>query len=173
MKRIESRTKRIVVLSLFLAFGIVLYVFETLFFPPLPIPGAKVGLTSIVTLLLLCLYSWRECLLNVLFRTIVGSIITGTFLTASFLYSFFGALISALVMIAFCLCFKNKFSLVGISLLGATTHNLTQLFLGVILIGHPGILFQMPFLISAAILTGFFNGFVANLTVGFREIRID
>ncbi len=163
---VKIHTRRLVLLSLFLALGIVLYVVETLFLPPFPLPGAKLGLTNVVTLVLLIFYSWRECLYNVLARTILGSLIVGTFLTPAFYLSFGGALMSTFIMIFIFNRFYGKFSLVGVSLTGSTTHNMVQLTLaGALIAHHWGILFQAPFLILIAIPTGAFNGIIATYLV--------
>ncbi len=156
------QTKKFIILSLLLGAGIVLYILEAFYVPSLPVPGAKLGLANIVTLLLLVFYGWRECLFNVVARTIVGSIVTGTFLTPAFFFSFTGAFVSALVMILVFAKFFRKFSLVGISLSGATSHNIAQMVLASFLLSHWGIFLETPFLILIAILTGTFNGVCAN-----------
>lgn len=158
-------TRKLMVLSFLLAAGIVLYIVEALYLPSLPVPGAKLGLTSITTLIVLVLYSWRECLLHVVARTVIGSVLAGTFLTPVFLFSFTGALMSALVMILVYEKLYGKFSLAGVSLTGATTHNMAQLILAAFFVGHPGVFFQMPFLILIAIPTGVFNGVAAGYLV--------
>ncbi len=159
------RTKKLVLLSLLLGAGIVLYILEAFYFPALPIPGAKLGLANVVTLLLLVLYGWRECIFNVVARTLIGSVVTGTFLSPAFFFSFIGALVSALVMIAVFATLFGRFSLVGISLAGATTHNMTQMVLASILLSHWGIFMETPFLILFAVLAGTFNGICANHVV--------
>jgi heptaprenyl diphosphate synthase len=159
------QTKRMVILSLLLGAGITLYIVEAFYFPGLPIPGAKLGLTNIVTLLLLVLYGWRECIFNVVARTVIGSMITGTFLTPAFFFSFLGALASALIMIIVFAKFFGKLSLVGVSLAGAVTHNMTQMVLASFLLSHPGIFLETPLLILFAVLAGTFNGICANYAI--------
>jgi len=159
------QTRKLIILSMLLGVGIVLYIVEAFYVPSLPIPGAKLGLANTVTLLLLVFYGWREVLFNVVMRTIIGSIVTGTFLTPAFFFSVGGALASALVMIIVFAGFFGKFSLVGVSLLGATSHNMTQMVLACLLLSHWGILLETPFLILIAILTGAFNGICANYLI--------
>lgn len=159
------QTKKLVILSLLLGAGIALYILEAFYMPSLPVPGAKLGLANIVTLLLLMMYGWRECVANVVVRTIVGSMVTGTFLTPAFFFSFIGALVSTVVMIAVFAKFFGKFSLVGVSLAGAVSHNMAQVTLASLLLSHWGIFLETPFLILIAILTGTFNGVCANYTV--------
>jgi len=159
------KTKKLVMLSLFLGVGVVLYVAELFYFPPLPIPGAKLGLANIVTLILMGFYRWQDALFNTIVRTIAGAIVTGTFLTPPFFFSLTGALTSFLVMYFVYRKFYGKFSFVGVSLSGSLVHNLSQLLLAILFIGHWGILFQTPFLILIAVPTGAFNGVVANYII--------
>jgi len=159
------QTKKMVILSLFLGAGITLYFLEASYIPSLPIPGAKLGLANIITLILIMFYGWRESILNVVARTIIGSMITGTFLTPAFIFSFAGALISTLIMILVYARFFGKFSLVGISICGAVSHNLVQMVLAGLLLSHWGILMELPFLILIAVFTGTFNGVGANYLI--------
>lgn len=156
------QTRKLVNLALFLALATVLYVVEAVYLPPLPVPGAKLGLSNVVTLILLVLYGWRECLFNAIVRTLLGSLITGLFLTPAFYFSLGGALVSTVIMIWAYGKFYGPFSLVGISLLGSTSHNVTQLFLAVFLLQSWGVFLGLPLLILIAVATGTFNGIVAN-----------
>jgi len=55
-----------------------------------------------------------------------------------------------------------RFSLVGISVIGALTHNITQLCLAYfLLIKHPGIFVFLPWLCIAAVIMGWLTGLVA------------
>lgn len=155
-------TRRWTVLALLITLGIVLYVVEFLFLPPLPVPGAKLGLANLVTLLIIALYSWRECLLNVIIRTVAGSLLTGTFLTPAFFFSLTGGIVSALVMLWLFSIWYGRLSLVGVSVTGAAAHNLIQLILAITLMKTWVFLFYLPFLLLAAIPTGLFNGLLGN-----------
>lgn len=159
-------TRRWTVLALLIALGIVLYVVELLFVPPLPVPGAKLGLANLVTLLIIVFYSWKECLLNVVIRTVAGSLLTGTFLTPAFFFSFTGGVASALLMLLLFSLWYGRISLVGVSVVGAAVHNLAQLILAIILLKSWAFLFYLPFLLLVAIPTGLFNGLLGNYLVG-------
>lgn len=155
-----------IILALFLAIGIALYVIEFLYLPMFSVPGVKLGLANIVTLILVVFFSWKDCIFNAIARTLIGSIITGVFLTPAFIFSLGGALVSTVVMLITYKMFYGKFSLVGVSVAGATSHNITQLILAVTLfIKHWGVILQVPVLILAAVITGTLNGIIANLFV--------
>ncbi len=156
--------KKMVILALLFAAGTVLYILESLYFPVFLIPGIKLGITNIVTLILVVFFSWRDCVFNAMARTIVGSLVTGSFFTPAFLFSLSGALVSTIIMLIMYKFFYGKFSLVGISVAGAVSHNATQLFLAeALFIKHWGIILQAPILILAAVMTGAINGVIANL----------
>ena len=55
---------------------------------------------------------------------------------------------------------REWLSVVGISLAGAFTHNLAQVLAAAALIGHPGVLAHLPYLLLFALPTGFFVGMV-------------
>jgi heptaprenyl diphosphate synthase len=150
-------------LSLLLCLGIVIYVVEAAYLGTPPIPGAKLGLTNLVTLLILFYFGWKESFANVVLRTLLGSLISGTFMTPAFFFSLTGALVSCAAMALVFYTAYGKFSLVGVSLSGAVFHNFAQLVLAALLVGQAAVFLQLPLLLLFAILAGTFNGIVANL----------
>lgn len=158
-------TRKWAFLAFLIALGIALYIVEFAFLSPLPVPGAKLGLTNLVTLLIIVYYSWKECLLNVVVRTVVGSLLTGTFLTPAFFFSLSGALVSALIIISLFYLWYGRLSLAGISVVGAAVHNLTQLLLAVALLKNGAFLFYLPWLLLVAVPAGLFNGLLGNYLV--------
>lgn len=153
----------LVFLSLLLGVAIILQAVEAMYLPPLMIPGAKLGIANLVTLLLVAFYGWRQALVNVALRVTIVGLITGTFMSTTFVYSLLGGIISALVMAGFFRLLFGPFSFVGVSLAGALAHNLTQLALARIIIAHPGVIYFLPWLIFMAVVGGLPNGLAANL----------
>lgn len=156
-------THKLVILSLLLAISVGLYAFEALYIPPLPIPGAKLGLTNIVTIVLLFLYGWRESMLNVLLRTVLGSMVTGTFLTPAFVYSLAGATASGIAMAVVFELWLGPLSFFGISLVGAVVHNMAQLAVATFVLAHWAVWLQAPYLILLGVTSGAINGLTTNL----------
>ncbi|MFQ6090865.1 MAG: Gx transporter family protein [Candidatus Bipolaricaulia bacterium] len=151
--------RRVTTFAVLLALGVALWVLETLLPPLLPLPGAKLGLSNIVVLFtMLSLGLWEGIYLAIL-RSLLGSLIGGTFLSVGFFLSFGGAVASALAM-ALCLRFFGRiFSLIGISIVGAVVHNMVQLLLVYYLfVRQPGILYYLPFLLWAGLLSGAVTG---------------
>ena len=73
---------RITILSLIVALGVVLHRLEILI--PLPSPWIKLGLANVMTLVTLIFFGLRDALTAILLRIMLGSIISGTFLSPTF-----------------------------------------------------------------------------------------
>jgi len=162
---INPSIPKLVRLSLLVSTGLILYVLEAHI--PQPLPWARIGLANVVTLMALVLWGFREALVVVLLRTFLGSLVVGTLLSPVFLFALCGSLASLACMSLAQRYLQPLLSVVGISILGALAHNLTQLCLAYSLYIHRGqIFFLLPFLLVATVLTGFFVGAVVSLTVG-------
>lgn len=148
-------------LAMLLALGIVLHLLEGAFLPPLPVPGAKLGLANIVTLLALLAYGWRWGLLLGVLRVALGSLLSGAFLSLGFLLALAGAVTSALAMQLGRWAGGGRLGAVGLSLLGAVTHNLAQLAVFSLWARHAGVFYYLPPLLLLAVPTGLFTGLAA------------
>ncbi len=157
-----AKTRKRIQLSLLIAVGIALHIFE-IFLPLLnllPIPGVKLGLANIVTLVSLVFWGYSEALVVVLLRSLLASLLSGTFLTTTFYLSFAGALGSVTAMgLAYFLA-RGRLSLVGISMCGAVVHNLCQLMVAAVLVQQVGIFIYLPYLLLFALPMGYFIGLV-------------
>jgi len=160
----RSGTRRLVFLALLVAMGTALHLVEGVLLIPLPIPGVKLGLANIITLLTLYLYGFRDGLTVALMRVVLGSLITGMFLSPGFLLGLSGAVCSTLVMAAL-LRQTNCFSMIGISLAGAAGHNIGQLLAACLLLQSSAIVYYLPILLLAGIPTGFITGYLLNALI--------
>jgi len=153
--------RRMVILSLFVAIAAILHIVESWFPLPLPIPGVKLGLANVVSILAIAFYGWREAILVALLRVMIGSLFGGTVLGPSFAMSMGGALISTAVMAYIYQYHRSIFSIVGISIIGAVFHNSAQIMIAALLVVSAGLLWYLPYLILFAVLTGAGTGFTA------------
>jgi heptaprenyl diphosphate synthase len=176
--------KRIAYISVLIAVASTLQIVESLF--PHPLPWLRLGLANMITLTSLVIFGYAVAIQVAVLRTILSSFLLGTFFTPGFFLSFSGALVSALVMGGvYSLGRIGKsnpspqylfgFSIIGVSILGAVSHNVTQLFLAYLfLIRHKGVFLTLPFLIVAAVVTGFITGYGANyLSREMKKITIE
>jgi heptaprenyl diphosphate synthase len=149
---------RIAYISTFTAATIALFSIETLF--PKPAPGIRLGLANIFILLVLLTYGYKEALLVGVLKSVIGSIILGRFLSPSFLLSISGTMVSISVMWVSIKYFK-VLSLVGISILGAESHIITQiLIVSSLFLGKTSIQYLLPPYILMALIAGSLTGFI-------------
>lgn len=152
--------RKITLLGLFTTLSLAIYAIESAIPPLVPIPGIKLGLANIITLILLRHFSAREAILVLIARVLLSTLLFGQAL--SLLYSLAGGLCSLLVMVLVMklLCKKLIF-LTGA--MGGLTHNLGQLAVAYLVTKTSGVLAYLPFLILSGILTGVFTGLCASL----------
>ncbi|WP_368487793.1 Gx transporter family protein [Clostridium sp. BJN0013] len=149
-----NKTKKLVFLSFLTGMALVIYIIEAQI--PVLFPGIKLGLSNTVSLATLILLGWREALLVMLLRTLLGSMFNGTM--TAFMFSIAGGILSNLVMIILYKYFKNSMSLWTISICGAIFHNIGQLLIASIIIQDFKIYIYLPVLLISAIITGYFIG---------------
>lgn len=140
-------------ISLLIAIGLILFIFEA--YIPRPLPWLKPGLANISTLLALYLFNSRTALIVVIIRVILGSLVIGTFLNPAFILAISGGITATILMALVKHYRSDMFSIFGISIIGATTHNLVQILLvSQVLIKNFHILYLLPLLMISALFTG-------------------
>ncbi len=151
-------TKRLVTLGLFLAMSIVLSIIES-FIPAISIPGAKLGLANIMTLVVLTLYGEKDAFLIVILRIFLVGLLRGTIGAPAFYLSLSGGLLAFVMMVIF-----NKikmFSIISVSVMGSLGHSLGQIIMAIFLLSVPELVYYFPLLFLIAVPTGIFTGLVA------------
>ncbi len=162
-----NKTKKLTLLSLFAALSIVLSFVETLL-PPIyaAIPGIKIGLANIVTLLLLYKFSLKDTIAVTIVRVLTVALLFGNFMTLS--YSLAGAFLSITVMAL--LKKTNLFSTIGISISGAVAHNLGQILIAIAVTSTLEIGYYMIFLCVSGVLAGTLIGILGALVLKYTKI---
>lgn len=157
-----GKTKRLVLLALLVAMAAALHIVENQLPLPVPVPGVKLGLANIISLLAIVMFGWREAVYIAIARVLLGSLFGGSFFGPAFMMSMGGALASILVMTYIIHNFQPMFSLAGVSLFGAAVHNIAQVILAATLVHSLGLLWYLPYLLIFAVPTGLFTGLAAN-----------
>jgi len=107
-------------------------------------------------------FGLRDAVVVTVLRTVLGSLLSGTFMTIVFYFSFAGGLVSTLVMGLAAALIPKEFSVVGLSLLGAVTHNLAQITVAAFVVESIYITLYLPYMLFFALPTGFFVGLTVN-----------
>ena len=151
-------TKKLTVLGLYCTLSLAIYTAESALPPLAPIPGFKLGMANIITIILLHRYLFRDAALVLIVRILLSAMLFGQFL--SLLYSLAGGLCSLFIMYPVSRLLQKKYPpLTGA--MGGLTHNAGQLLVAFLLTSTPGVLAYLPLLLPAGILTGLFTGLCA------------
>jgi heptaprenyl diphosphate synthase len=102
-----------------------------------------------------------------LIRVFIGSLFAGTFLGPAFALSLGGGVSSTLVMWAAKVLSGRFVGPIGLSVLGALTHNIIQLFLAYLFFVRQleAIIYISPIIILVGIITGIFNGIITGMII--------
>lgn len=143
-------------MGLLVALGLVLQIIEGTIPPILPLPGAKLGLANLATVIaLVTLGPWEALGVNIM-RCLLGGLLRGSFVGLTL--SLAAGTAATLVMAALYSLGPRPLSLTGISIAGAVTHNAVQLWVATLIVGFPGLWYYLPYLLLIALPTGFFIG---------------
>ena len=151
-----GKTNRLTLCAILIALALALSYTER--FIPLqmvvPLPGVKLGLANIVTLMALYLMGPQSAFAILIPRCIFGAIFGGGITGLAF--SLTGGILAMAVM-----CLGRKvpiFSIYGVSILGAAAHNIGQILAAMVLMNSVYIGAYLPYLLVVSLFTGFATG---------------
>ena len=149
---------RTVSYGVFIALALIFSYVETLIPIHLGIPGVKLGLANLITVIALYKIRAGEVYLLSVIRVVIAGFMFGSMF--SIIYSLAGSILSLTVMI---LLKKNgRFSIVGVSIAGGVFHNIGQMCMAMMLIETYSVLYYLPVLLTAGVITGAVIGITAN-----------
>lgn len=154
-------TKELTILAFFTTLALGLYWVESLLPTLVPIPGIKLGLANIITLIILKNFSLREAFPVLLMRILIATFLFGQFV--SLFYSLAGGICCLLAMALLLRLLQGHFLFLT-SIFGALFHNLGQLLVAFILTQSLAVLTYLPFFILSGVVTGLFTGLCAHFT---------
>lgn len=154
-----SKTKRLALCAVLIALAMALSYTER--FIPLqmviPLPGVKLGLANIVTLIALYVMGPKAAFAILIPRCVFGAVFGGGITGLAF--SLTGGILAMVTMIV---AKKSPvFSVYGVSILGAAAHNIGQILAAMVLMNSVYIGAYLPYLLVVALFTGFATGAVS------------
>lgn len=147
--------------ALLIALAMVLSWLESLVPITAAVPGMKLGLTNLVVLFALYRMNVMDAAAVSLIRVLLVSFTFGN--AYAFAYSFAGAVLSLLVMLA--LKKAGKFSTIGVSIAGGVGHNLGQIIVAALVLETEKIFFYLPVLMVSGIAAGICIGILGGIIV--------
>lgn len=152
-------SKRLTVMAMFTAIGLVLQLIESMLPIFTSVPGGKLGLANIVSIINISFFGGANALLIATLRSFIGSMLYGGAMAVP--YSVSGAVFSTIVMWLARKYAGDRLSGVGVGVLGAVAHNTAQILTASIIFGNVYIWTYLPVLIIIGTLSGAVVGFAA------------
>ena len=125
---------------------------------PKPLPFMRLGIANMGIMLALYVLPIRQVLFLTLVKVLLQALISGTFFSYIFIFSFFGSFASVFTMILCKNLFKSKISFLGICLSGALANNLCQILLSYLMIFRSSTSYIAPILLI--------SGFISSIVLG-------
>ena len=152
----RNKTNQLTLCALLIAVALVLSYMER--FIPLqmliPLPGIKLGLANIVTVMALYFFGAKQAFIILILRCILGSVFGGGI--SGLAFSLTGGLLAMTIM-SISRRFRI-FSVYGVSILGAAAHNVGQISVAVFLMNSVYVVGYLPYLLTVSVFTGMATG---------------
>jgi heptaprenyl diphosphate synthase len=165
---ISGRARRLSLLSMFLAYALVIGLLERM----IPVgalvpgvPGVRLGLANVVVLAALYIFPASQALVLMLLKCVLTALISGS--AASLAYSLTGSSLAFLGMLLLIKLAGEKFSPAGVSAFGAVLHNIGQLLTASALMGTFAVFVFLPQLLIAGVITGVLTGLAVKWVLKF------
>ncbi|HOO22455.1 MAG TPA: Gx transporter family protein [Clostridia bacterium] len=152
----KGGAKRITVLAAFTAISLVMFTVESLI--PTFIPGAKIGLSNVFTLLALFLLGPYDAVILVVVRTVLGSIIGGNL--SAIMYSLTAGIVSLAVSVVLYRFAFGKVSITALSVSAAVVHNIVQTAVFCLVTGTTQWFYYLVYLVPIGIISGLCVGVI-------------
>jgi len=146
-----KRVHYVALCGMLIALGLLMGYLEFLLPLPIGIPGIKLGLANLVTVVALYCFNRPAAAVVSISRIFLSSLLFGNF--TAFCYSLAGGACSLLIMMVSKRYLDDR--VCTVSMLGGITHNIAQLLVASLLFDNIVIAFYLPILIISGALTGF------------------
>ena len=160
-------SKKLVTISLLTAFSLIAFIVESVF-PPIIVPGAKMGVSNIFILISLIVFGPSEAFIITVIKCVLGSILVGN--VGGIIYSLPAGIVSLIAEILL-LYFKPIFSAVAVSVVGAVLNSTVQNITFAIITGDGDIIAYLPYLSIISAVSGIIVGLTAVLIIRYVPFR--
>ncbi len=150
MRKEKNTARRAALYGILIALAMVMSFIETLIPIPFPVPGVKIGLANLVTIVGLYLVGIPGTICVTILRVVLVGFSFGN--PYSMIYGLSGSILSLFVM---ALAKRyHLFSQVGISILGGVFHNIGQVTFAAVIVQTAGVFVYLPTLLIVGCIAG-------------------
>ena len=154
----KMTTKKTAQLGVYIALAMILSYVESLIPFSFGIPGIKLGLTNVVTVIMMYTYGIPGALGVAVLRAVLSGFMFGN--AFSIIYSVAGCVLSFIFM--YILKKTHHFAIISVSAAGGVMHNVGQLIVAANVVKTYSVIYYAPVLIIAGVLTGIIIGIVSD-----------
>ena len=129
------------------------------------IPGIKLGLANVISVIGLYILSPGYIFVILISRIMLSGLLFGNMMSIT--YSLAGGLLSLVIMVVMK---KMKiFSVYGISMAGAVSHNIAQVLVASVYVNNIHVMYYAPVLLIAGVVTGLLIGIISKRVIMFNN----
>ena len=168
----KTKLKKTIFIAIMISMSIVLSIVESMISTTLfIIPGVKIGLANIITLIVLYIYGEKEAFIVVVIRILLVAIISPVSTLLSFSLSISGGLFAIITMI---LVKKIKsLSIMSTSVMGSLMHMVGQILMAMFVLETPTLIYYLPYMMILSVPTGIFTGIIGKKLVYIFEHQLN
>lgn len=148
--------------ALLTCLALAIFVVELLLPALSPVPGLKLGLSNIITVIAVFTLSPADAALILASRILLGTFISGNL--SALMYSAAGGAMCYIAMVILRRFIADRQIWVA-SVIGAVFHNLGQVLVAMAITRTPGLIVYLPILTAGGMLAGLFTGLSAQYTI--------
>src|SRR5690554_5468410 len=148
---------KITTLSMLIAVAIVLNVIE-MSINVIPVPGAKIGFANLVTVIVLYMYGFKSASIVTILRVLLVGLLYRSF-TVTFWMGLGGAILSITLMGI--LRHWVKLHLVTVSVIGAISHTIGQVIVGIYILETDLLILYLPIMLLISVPAGILIGIIS------------
>ncbi|HPE00238.1 MAG TPA: Gx transporter family protein [Bacillota bacterium] len=162
------KIRKLVFIAIMISISVVLSIVETAISGMIFIvPGVKLGLANVVTLIILMTHGEKEAFLVVFTRILIVALTYSGLFSNSFWISISGGMLAIIAMI---LIKRTKLSLYSISVFGSLMHMVGQITAAIVVSNTETLIYLLPYMIALSVPTGIITAYLANkVIVGFKD----
>lgn len=158
-----NNLKKLLTVAVLSGAGAVLSVVESMLPVLTAMPGGKLGIANIVTLVALYTMGGASAFAVSVVRTTIACALYGGM--NAFMYSFAGAVFSTFVMICLKKFFHMRISIIGVSVSGAASHNIAQAAVAWCFIRSDSLWLYLSGLLAISVISGIACGYCAKESI--------
>ncbi|MCI5943296.1 MAG: Gx transporter family protein [Eubacterium sp.] len=155
------KAKKTAFFGMFLALSLVAAYIENLIPIQVGVPGVKLGLANIVTMVILYTLGFVAAALLSAARILLSGMLFGS--GFAMVYSAAGAALSIVVMAV--LRKTGHFSSVGVSVAGGVFHNVGQILVAMAVLETGALLYYLPILVVSGLAAGIVTGIISGILI--------